>query len=823
MAIDIRKSPLAEVLFWNRCLPTFLRAALISLSFLLFVFFGVCVFLDGSVLNLSLLQIQALAIISFIVFWFFLILELYLDYLKGLKGPFGFKEILKNQELAGKINWARYLEYNFFSCISSQRGRALPALKSLLEDGDYDAFLSFLQIDRRDFFRAMSEAFSGQDDFNPDNLFLSSAWLEDTAGRKMIHKEASLLALFYYFPPLKKIFETRKIFSRDLPLVLKAWKIREDGLRKKIFALEDLWKVRPLGLYWASGYTVTLDKYSFDLSRMNIPRLRVSSERVQLRRIENILAKKGFNNVLLVGAPGVGKTSLIYSFARRVATGQSLPELSYKRVVFLDMEAALAGLSDSGMIRERLGKIFFEASSAGNIILVIENFGNFIRAGGLSEGDISEIILPYLQLPRFQVIAVCSQQAFIKNIEPNRSLISAFVKVELPEMSYRETLMVLGEFASRRADVSFQAMKETIRLADKFIATAKNPQRSLGVLKEILAGFSSEEKRWLFETDIHAFFTRKFGIPLGNLKGKEADFLLNLESKIHKMVVNQEEAVKSICDALRRARVEIRNAEKPIASFLFLGPTGVGKTTVAKALASVYFGSEKNMVRFDMSEFQDPGATLRLIGSSNVEQGGLLTEAVKRKPFTLLLFDEIEKSHPDVLNLFLQMLDEGYINDGLGSRVNFTDTIIIATSNAGAEFIRENLDRFSQKEFYHRLLDFVQKKYVFRPEFLNRFDQIISFKPLSRESLLKIAQLLLEDLKERLKASQDINLLITPELKAYVVDNSFSPEFGARPMRRFIQDQVETFIAEKILRRAVSAGSDIVVDVKALGSTNSRK
>lgn len=309
---------------------------------------------------------------------------------------------------------------------------------------------------------------------------------------------------------------------------------------------------------------------------------------------------------------------------------------------------------------------------------------------------------------------------------------------------------------------------------------------------------------------------RKTKMPLGAVTETEQKKLLNLEELLHKRVIDQEEAIRGIADAIKRARSGIRNQKRPIGSFLFLGPTGVGKTETSKALAAVYFGNEEAMVRFDMTEFQDEDSISRLIGSFEKNESGILASRVRTSPYGVVLLDEFEKSHLKVKNLFLQILDEGLFSDYLGERVNMRNTIIIATSNAGSQLIWELTEKGANvTELERQIVAYVQKERILSPELINRFDAVIIFRPLSMEMLKEIAKIMLGRLVSRLK-SQNISLKITDELVEAVAKGGYDPAFGARPMQRFIQDKIEKVIAEKIIKGEIRPGSELALSSEDL-------
>ena len=329
-------------------------------------------------------------------------------------------------------------------------------------------------------------------------------------------------------------------------------------------------------------------------------------------------------------------------------------------------------------------------------------------------------------------------------------------------------------------------------------------------MDEIMVYLSQTKDKILLPKHVAAIVSEKTQVPVGEVEEKEREVLLNLEELIHERIINQDEAVNEVSTALRRARAEVTVRKGPIGTFLFLGPTGVGKTETSKALAQVYFGAEERMIRLDMSEFQNVEDIPRLIGSPGEE--GMLTTKARQKPFSLILLDEIEKAHPNVLNLFLQVLDEGHLTDGLGRKVDFTHSIIIATSNAGYQVIlkaiKEQAEWGGVKE---ELLDYLFEKGIFRPEFINRFDAVVIFKPLSKENLLAIAGLLLLKLKKNLK-EKEVDFVITDALKEKIAELGYNPTFGARQMRRVIQDKVENPLASALLSGKLKRGQKAEID-----------
>jgi ATP-dependent Clp protease ATP-binding subunit ClpC len=582
---------------------------------------------------------------------------------------------------------------------------------------------------------------------------------------------------------------------------------------------------------WAAGYTLTLDRFSIDLSevvkRKGFPE--IIGHQKEIAALERILARReSKNNVLIVGEPGSGRKSMIYALAEKSILGESLPEVNYKRVIQLDLPSLVAQIQDPEEIEGILDTIFGEVISAGNVILVIDEFHNYVgqipRPGVI---DISGVLSSYLHLIQFQIVAICSYEGLHKYIEQNPSILSLFEKVEISEISERETLILLGKLALHLEQkykrlVSYLALRDVIKLSAKYLPATTFPEKAINLLDEVMVYLLQTKEKILLPKHVAKIVREKTEIPVGEIELKEKEILLNLEKLIHQKIIDQEEAVKEVSAALRRARAEIRVRKGPMGSFLFLGPTGVGKTETAKALAEIYFGSEKRMIRLDMSEFQNIEDIPRLLGSPGEE--GLLTTPVRENPFSLVLLDEFEKAHPNILNLFLQVLDEGHLTDGLGRKVDFKNTIVIATSNAGYQLIfkaskpvRNKISNGLKKENHpfqemrEELINFLVENGIFRPELLNRFDAVVLFKPLSKEDLSAISELMLKKIQKKLK-EKEIEFLISQPLKEKIAELSYTPEFGARQMERVIEDKIGNVLAQAILSGEIKRGEKIEIN-----------
>ncbi len=629
-----------------------------------------------------------------------------------------------------------------------------------------------------------------------------------------------LIALTDYNLVFKNILINASLKKQDIEnLVWWLESLKEKiGKRKRWWEYENLLKKGTLAKEWTAGFTVLLDKFSVDWSEkvtnMGFPE--VVGHQKELEQVERILAgMQEDNNVLLIGQPGTGRKSVLQALATKSVLGQSLPEINYKRIKELNLPSLLAQLENKEEIEAILDQIFQEVLRAGNIILFIDELHNFV--GGKEKPgtiDISGILSSYLKFPQFQVFAITDFVGLHKNIEQNPSILSLFNKVEVAEISKRETLILLEKVAlglefKYKKFISYPVLRDIITYTDRYLPNLPFPEKALDILNETVVYVVSTKEKIVLSSHVSKIVSEKTQIPVGKIEEKEKKILLNLEELIHQRIINQDEAVNQVSASLRRARAQVTIRKGPLGCFLFLGPTGVGKTETAKALTEIYFGSETKMIRLDMSEFQTLQDIPRLIGSS--QEDGLLTTQVRENPFSLILLDEIEKAHPNVLNLFLQVLDEGFLTDGLGRKIHFKDSIIIATSNAGYKIILKALkDKEKWENVKQKLLDYVFEKSIFRPEFINRFDDVVVFTPLSQSNLLDIAELMLKNLQKNLK-EKDIDFIITKELKEKIAELGYNPVFGARQMRRVIQDKVENVLAKAILSNKLKRGDRVKV------------
>ncbi len=434
----------------------------------------------------------------------------------------------------------------------------------------------------------------------------------------------------------------------------------------------------------------------------------------------------------------------------------------------------------------------------------------------------AQILQPYFASNALHIIAMADTTPFRKVIESNAALMVHFQKIEVLEPDERRLLPILQEVApvievQTRGSVliTYPALKKIAEAGVRYLVEGALPERAIVLMQELVNYAAGRHVALIGPELVAEYVGKKTKMPMGAITKEEQEKLMNLEDRLHERVINQVEAISAIANTIRRARAGIEEPKRPIGSFLFLGPTGVGKTETAKALAAVYFGNEDSMIRLDMTEYQTEDAIERLIGSFDKNEPGLLASRMRSSPYGALLLDEFEKADKKVIDLFLQILDEGFFTDAFGEHVNMRNTIIIATSNAGAQMVwhlvEGNIDPSTKKS---AIIAEIQQEGKFKPELLNRFDAIIIFQPLSQEHLKQVARLMLKKLADRLKEQQNITFAITDELIDETVRLGYDPTFGARPMRRFIQDKVEKVIAEKIIKGELSRGGSVVLGAK---------
>ncbi len=565
---------------------------------------------------------------------------------------------------------------------------------------------------------------------------------------------------------------------------------------------------------WVYGWNIETKKYALDLtSDLLNKQVNIFDRTDEYQRLVEALSIN--KSVLLIGEPGVGKKALISKFLLESFSEKLKGNLYHQRTFQLMIDAFLAGAQNQGELEQRLGQIIGELSHSDNIIIFIQDFENILGSSSFHI-DLSGALIPYIEKGVIRFIATTTNSAYKKFIESRHELLSSFEVINIKEPDLINGLLMLFNCAilvekELGISLSYRAVLASLENADKYSKSEILPGSAISLLTDSANSVRLRGKKNIAEQDVLDQISKKINAPVGEPTKEEKKLLLNLENQIHKRVIGQEEAVKAVSEAMQRLRSGLSKKNKPI-SFLFLGPTGVGKTETAKALAESYYGAEDCMIRLDMSEYATEEGAKRLLGSmpGEQQQPGELTDKIYDNPYTLVLMDEFEKADPKILNLFLQVFDDGRLTDNKGKTVSFANSIIIATSNAGSEFIRENIKNSNDSiaNLKGKLLEELQTKGLFRPELLNRFDDVIVFKSLEKKQIVEIVKLLLNKIKKTM-LDKDISVNLGSEIIEKISREGFDEQFGARPIQRYIQDNIEDVLAKALLEEKIKRGDKI--------------
>jgi ATP-dependent Clp protease ATP-binding subunit ClpC len=614
---------------------------------------------------------------------------------------------------------------------------------------------------------------------------------------------------------------------------------------------------------------------------------------MEIERVIQILARRTKNNPALIGEPGVGKTAIVEGLAQRIIEGDVPAPLLDKRLLQLDVGSLVAGTMYRGQFEERLKRVIDELKSS-QAILFIDEFHMLVGAGSAgSSVDAANILKPALSRGELQVIGATTLDEYRKNIESDAALERRFQPIVVNEPSVEETIEILHGIRSayedhHRLTIEDEALESAAKLSARYVSDRFLPDKAIDLIdesasrvrmykspaainaKEVITALREHRKDletardeedfdqvetlqseideleskledmrniWDRATsphvtteDIAEVISMWTGVPLMQLETEESARLLNMEEKIREHIIGQDEAVETISKAIRRARAGLKDPSRPVGSFIFLGPTGVGKTELTKALAEFMFGSEESLIQLDMSEFMERHSVSRLVGAPpgyvGYEDAGQLTEAIRRRPYSIIVFDEIEKAHPEAHNMLLQIMEEGHLTDARGHKVDFRNAIIIMTTNVGADMIqRQSTFGFSltvdqaqeeaqsYKEMRKKLMDALKR--TFKPEFINRLDGVIVFRSLNQEDIRKIVQLELDKVNARL-VENNIRLRATDKALELISEEGYNPEMGARPLRRVIQQKIEDRLSDALLAKEFDEGQQILVDVETV-------
>ena len=616
-----------------------------------------------------------------------------------------------------------------------------------------------------------------------------------------------------------------------------------------------------------------LEDYSRDLTAQAKAGLLepVIGREEEISRMIQILSRKSKNNPVLVGDAGVGKTALALGLAQRVADGQVPASLAGMRVLELDLMSVVAGTRFRGDFEERMNNIINDIEEDGKVILFIDELHTIMGSGSGIDStlDAANILKPALSRGTLHMVGATTQEEYQKHIEKDAALVRRFAKVTIEEPTVDDSIAILQGLKSayeqhHRVAITDEAIVTAVTYAKRYLTSKNLPDSAIDLLDEASATVQNAAKSLpkseedgleqallkkqykklsqlirqaeegqdqvpsyqlaVTEDAILQTLSRLSGIPVTKLTKSDAKKYLNLEAELHKRVIGQDQAISAVSRAIRRNQSGIRSGKRPIGSFMFLGPTGVGKTELAKALAEVLFDDESALIRFDMSEYMEKFAASRLNGAPpgyvGYEEGGELTEKVRNKPYSVLLFDEVEKAHPDIFNVLLQVLDDGVLTDSKGRKIDFSNTLIIMTSNLGATALRDDktvgfgaLDLSRSQEHMEKRI-FEELKKAYRPEFINRIDEKVVFHSLSDQDMQEVVKVMIKPLVA-ITAEKGIALKFQPAALKLLAKEGYDPDMGARPLRRLLQTKVEDRLAEMLLREEVGAGDQLKIGVSA--------
>ncbi|MDD5760474.1 MAG: ATP-dependent Clp protease ATP-binding subunit [Candidatus Pacebacteria bacterium] len=805
---------------WRRFLYRVIFSAFLYLG-LIFSFF------------LIILQIERWSNLAIILFLFFVYV-----FIKQNQAEFSYPE---NNLTKPNLNLAHFLFPKARDILLESRDVAInykislesALLLILLFQEDIEETLSFLDIsssqieEMREYLR--KEKLEQMEKITDQNyeLFLENvcrqAFIESVnLKRDSINIDSLMLSLYFSEDPrVAAVFDLFHLEKSDL---VTAFEMNRLSREKGIEVLKGLADKRQITFQpkrikvnrsLTSRPTPTLDLYGIDFTELALE-LKIGimiGHQQEYQSLVDILTREGKSNVLLVGPDGVGKETIVSYLALNLVHDKVPPAIRDYRLINLSLSSLLEDIEEPLEVFNRLTKITKELLFNRDIILYLPQFHNYkslAQKGGYNALDAFQSLINTAWVP---IIGATTPEDYRRYLEEDSIIRENFEIIKVKELTSEEAIAFLA-FRSlelqrkTKVKVSFKAIKRAVALAQRFLTTVPLPSSAESLLTEAIEGARRNKKKIVTEQDIVDLVSLKTQIPLDISSDEEREKLLNLEELIHKRLINQEEAVQLVASALRQYRAGLSNVNKPIAVFLFVGPTGVGKTELAKALAEIYFGSEKTMIRFDMAEYQDKKSIYRFIGSPDGSSYGALTEAARNNPFSLILLDEFEKAHPDVLNIFLALFDEGRLTDNLGQIIDFTNTIIIATSNALSDFIKDEIEKGTETQ---KLAEILKKKLTdyFKPELLNRFNEVVVFRPLTQEHLKEIVELKLKELANSLMKNKKIELFFDEGVVEKLAQLGYNPIFGARPLDSVIRHYIKDSLAKSILQEKTGPNSKV--------------
>ncbi|HVX93072.1 MAG TPA: ATP-dependent Clp protease ATP-binding subunit [Candidatus Dojkabacteria bacterium] len=627
------------------------------------------------------------------------------------------------------------------------------------------------------------------------------------------------LSLIKVFPALNKFLES----NNSSLWILREALMYEEGLTnrvtKSIFDPDQSYnRTGGIGREWVYGYTYILSHFSHDLNLevANAHDTYGIGHEDEVNELISIIGRVGKRNALLIGDPGVGKSSMIKGLAQRINTGDVPPQLIDKRIIRLDLNGLIAYSGKSKNVETVVQRAIEELSKAGNTILYIDELQELIPAKAEESGhSLAGLLLPYIVDSKFPIVGTTNYASYKKYFYTNESFRQSFTNIELGELSPKETMEILRTKIETLEDnfgiyITIPALTDAIEFAQRYVQDRMLPDSAVDLLESGCAWVQSNNVKILTGEHIAKVTSLQTNIDVASISSDDINDLGNLVERIKARVVGEDEAVEAIVETLKRAKTGLRSPDKPIGVFLFIGPTGVGKTYLAKIVAEEFFKSKEDIVRIDMSEYKDEGSVSKLLGSSNDknETSISLIDKVKVNPYTIVLFDEFEKANPEVLDLFLQLFDEGRLTSTSGETVSFNNTIIVCTSNIGSDIIMEEVSKknFLWDDVKNKVL--MKLKQSIKAELFNRFDSVVIFEPQTIDSLAQVSNMILEELSSRLD-DQGIELKWSDVIPMLIANKAYDPALGARPIKRYVQEKVEGKIATDIVNGEIKKGDTV--------------
>lgn len=591
--------------------------------------------------------------------------------------------------------------------------------------------------------------------------------------------------------------------------------MEDELLNSRWWRREAIGRIPGLAKNWAYGETFVLEHYGYDVTKEISERKtagRLIFMKDEMRKLEEVLCRTQEANAFIVGDDDDQRLAIVELLAKEIHDGNVLSPLAHKRVFLIDGMSIIERNPDKASLEEELARIFMQSIETGNVILVINHFPALLLSARAINADVFNSIQSYVRASTLQLVGLCDELNFHQYIESNSEAMSHFELIKVDTKDTSHLLEMLKEEA-RTIEISsgffftYQTLEAVVESAEQYFAGASPADKARDLLLQLPAHATTKGRRVIQQSDVFELIEAKTGIPAGEIGELEKTKLLNLEELLQQRIIGQHEAISAISEAIRRSRSDLRNKNKPIGAFLFFGPTGVGKTETSKALGDVFFGPMAPMVRLDMSEYTGSEAVEKLLGSFKNSKSGVLTNALREHQYGVLLLDEFEKAGGDVLNIFLQILDEGSFSDMKGSKVSARNMIIIATSNAGSDLIFDMVNKGRNlAEARPEIIQSIISQGIFKPELLNRFDAAIIFHPLSKNELAEVAALMLSQFIIRLR-HKGLELSVTPDLINYLVARGTDPTFGARPLQRVISAEIESLIADEMIKGTLKKGS----------------